>query len=642
MTNTIEKIHAFFDTADTSAEDFANVLQARFKSSPKAMRVFAKHVAAEGWSANALLKFAAADAIYAQAVNCAISSFTAATATPPTVTASIFSSREGMFPTAPDFAPVEYDAPKPLTLDDLGVYEEGGFARATATHTDVGLALTNAQIPYRYYLQAADALQKGLTSRLPQDLERDYFLTGGTGSGKTTDAVRSILQQILAGKSGLYVTCAALVDAGETRASLKFAADKQRRESVQANVAYYRHALRTVDVLVVDELVINNRSAVEHLESLVEVRFQSGKPTLYVSNHAFDKASSLSQKTIDMLGPRVTSRLKAARHIVYGNTDLRAEQKDVNSIIGIDCFNNSSIENNTVCNIDNTTDQTPAQPAHEDFKMPGLILANPEIPHIPTFVARNFVFKSISTQERAALTAKNEKGDLLELPRNGSDFHTNVWSEGDFLQVSGAVCDDGDFRVLIACLQILTNRHANGSSGLSIRTTATEILNILGLTSAGPNRDGIKRSLTRLSSMVVNYRGQDGLKFIGTFVSVFSENWSTKDSFIQISFNSYIVPFYLSKAYSILKSHSYDVSGIEYVIQLFIESHKDKSAKLSNKTLLKMLGKEHLDKQKADKFLERTRSTLKKSKITNMKAEKGVQEFSLKDNVLQDTAEAAF
>lgn len=466
------------------------------------------------------------------------------------------------------------------------VEEEDGFLKiSNYQYYDKLLAerINYSYLPFHYFSQWYKFKQTGeYSSHIPHDwsLEKSIFIYGRPGVGKTLTAIDIAVDFLRKGKGVRYFTCKKLTDYIEENNSLKF----DRHEKARVNQMYKKlqSIISNIDLLIIDEIVSINSGVIEGLEHLLELRYQTGKPTIYISNHSFDKNESLNKRSIEEItSERIASRLKETLQISCKGMDLRGS-------ITSECDT-------------------------EGFRMPNLILANLALPHIPTFAARNMIFKSISTKERAALTERMPDGRIEELPRKSGEYLTSVWEENDSISIQGAVCCDNDAKILIAALQVLAKRHADGANGLSIRLTASEICEIIGAKKSGVNNENIRRALNRLSSMVINYKSPKGFWFIGTFLTVGGANWKTSDSYIDIDFNKRIVPFYLGGAYSVLRKHNYDLSSIEYLLSLFLCTHSDDKAFLHNDTLLRMLGKEGLTKQQKQKFLERTRARLKKA-----------------------------
>ncbi|RYZ90983.1 MAG: ATP-binding protein [Proteobacteria bacterium] len=149
-----------------------------------------------------------------------------------------------------------FSIPENIPNGSLSFYEENGCLAAECTSgkwTKLANNFKAARIPWRYYQQNNEICISSIESKLPLKIESDYFLTGETGSGKSTDAVRSLIGALNSGKTARYISCSDITDILENRASLKF--ERGYKAAVAVNHDNLKREMVDVDVLVIDEIV---------------------------------------------------------------------------------------------------------------------------------------------------------------------------------------------------------------------------------------------------------------------------------------------------------------------------------------------------------------------------------------------------
>lgn len=402
------------------------------------------------------------------------------------------------------------------------------------------------------------------------------FLTGGTGTGKTASACGA-LALLIKSKNGdtdcFQVTCKEIIDTKEISEGKKRSntytehAKRDTRNSIN-KYKYLIERIKSCEFLVLDELGQDRISLNEqsNLFDIIDQRITSCKPTIFISNHAFNKDQSLNKYTIDKyLGERILSRLKFCQHYHFDGQDRRAASSSILII---------------------------TEKEKEEYMLPRPVLnqKNNE-QHIMTWLTRNPAFEVVSTQKRKSLTFIDVKGEKIDMDRPEPIIYENVWAAGDILKIHGPVCDHEDKKLYATLLKELSKQHEAKKFGLVLEISLNSILNAMKFVRSGENVNKVKRQLNRLVRMSMSFKNSQGHRWDGPLLTEILYRGSSSDQKVYISFSHFMVSFYKLSAYTSFDGNiSKKLKGDSSAFYLFYSSHSKYDMCISVEKCKKMLG----------------------------------------------------
>lgn len=411
-------------------------------------------------------------------------------------------------------------------------------------------------------LSAAEGIVNGSTEN------NFFFFYGGTGSGKTHSAAYVLLTYLQAseGKKAFYCNVYQLLDAKRKCRSYDFR-QRDLRTNAEHEYNWYLKRLREADLVVLDELGQEKLKPGEKkpVFDLIDHRYSSNLATILISNHCDNKTLSLEGKLLSgMVGARISSRLKSAKHIYFAEADYRkAEHSEI-------------ITEKDV----------------EGFTVPAKILTHNNDTHqIMTWLARNPAFEVVSTNLRKELTYIDQDGEEKDKDRPVEAFFRDVWVKGDSLQIHGPVCDHEDKKLYAMLLKELSQQHRDGFPGLTINLSMRNMLQMLRLKAAGDPFKKLRRQLNRLSRMSLTFKNSKGNRWDGPLITEVLYTGSSSDQKVRISFSHFMITFYRLHEYTAFSQDKSNVlKGDSSAFYLFYSSHSLAKMNISVDRCKKLLG----------------------------------------------------
>ena len=440
------------------------------------------------------------------------------------------------------------------------------------------------KIPSGYLDASSDKvleIPNEVSSWIDHNFKGSLFLTGLPGRGKTFIGF-FILFSFLKNKKEIpdnpcfYAKCPDIDEAFNYNEKTKFDTKKK-------NFKFERLIKLCVETefLILDEIG-RKKGEPDYLFNIVDHRISCGKPTIFISNHSFNKEQSLNSSTIDKLvGERIFSRLRACQHYHFDGEDRRDASSD---IIGI-------------------TDRE-----KDEYMLPIPVLKqNDDEYHIMTWLTRNPAFEVVSTQKRKSLTYVDSQGVETDMDRPKPILHENVWVAGDILKIHGPICDHEDKKLYASLLKELSKNHTQGKYGLTLETSLNQILMCLGMKSSGYNVKKVKRQLNRLVRMSLSFSSATGPRWDGPLLTEIYFRGSSSDQRVLISFSQFMINFYKLHAYtSFDRNKSNELKGDGSSFYLFYSSHTRHELTISVEKCKKLLGiDKDFDKKEARKRVKK-------------------------------------
>ncbi len=440
-------------------------------------------------------------------------------------------------------------------------------------HESIAYKIARASIPGRY----APLLEEELPGQAVDWLDEfkksgqatSLVLFGPTGTGKTALAAMLAVRFILeTGKSVLFFPVDVIFEWRKRTITADFS-NPQERAHLQQQWDQLSSSLRSVDLLILDDIGRQKPSEANETAytTLIDLRYPSGKPTIYTTNHWTSVNSSLNGKTlVERIGPRAADRMKEATAIEVDGKSRRGEQNITREIIPKD--------------------------VQESFVTEGVTKNETSC---MWWLARNPVFQVVNDHERARLT--NADGEDIDLaPR----VYKGTWHQEDQVTVFGPVLGMDDQLLYLALIEILHDKHREIKRGISLETTIAEIREKLGLKSdSKKTTQRIFRGLGRLTRATVAYKGHDKRGWVGGLVDNFAHDGKTKDHRVFVNMNPYMIRFYDSPSFSKLRLDALrEMSDWGKVFYLFVESHVDDKKHFPVETLAKIAGKSDTDRKR--------------------------------------------
>ena len=236
--------------------------------------------------------------------------------------------------------------------------------------------------------------------------------------------------------------------------------------------------------------------------------------------------------------------------------------------------------------------------------------------HIMNWITRNCVFENISSQRRAKLTKVANDGTVLDKDREEPSVYRDVWADGDMIVVSGPVCDYEDMKLYNILVKNLTDFHRNGFRGLEIEVSQTSLLKSSGRVNSGKNGITIKRQLSRLSGMVIDFRNLRGHRWKGPLLAYVAVKGRGRGCKIRIGFNEFMVAFYKIQEYTFLqRSVTETLKGRSLAFYIFYASQNLVQMKVSASTFLSLLGIGPCEKKEARRIIKKSLEELVKAGV---------------------------
>lgn len=421
------------------------------------------------------------------------------------------------------------------------------------------------------YLEASGnnvlGIPREITTWISQGFNESLLLTGLPGRGKTFIGFYILFSFLKKSEKipknpCFYAQCSDIDEAFVYNQKTKF-------DSTKKNFRLERlisQCLET-ELLILDE-VGRKKGEPDYLFNIVDQRIGRGKPTIFLSNHAFEAKRSLNKKTLlDLTGERISSRLSTSTHIHLSGIDRR-------KII-----------------------ETVSEEEAMNWKFPERILyeVSSENPvenyrnHLLDWMARHPVFEPIDAKKRKKYTAKgfDQAGNEIEydVPRKEVKTVDCPWHKDGLMMIQGPYCGYDDAVLYQSLLNMLAEQHVAGNKGIILKTSLYMILKNLGLSDKYHNYRSLERKIHRLININITYYRGGRLCWSNGLLSSFNTQAR------EIAFNKCMIPFYnAGDTYSFQKSFqgkkksketvengekTKSLSGYAALLYYFLASHKN-------------------------------------------------------------------
>lgn len=377
-------------------------------------------------------------------------------------------------------------------------------------------------------------------------------LCGAVGNGKTHLASDCIKHYIRAtGWQARYLTASELV---ETKKHAIVYGDRQHRDD-RSQVDYFKRVMNYGGLVVVDEIRASlTKTEGGYLEGFIDKRYQSGLPTVFISNHTFNKKTSYEGVTIrQILGERIADRMRASLYHEFNGPSRRGVRSP-------DSYTKE--EMNSFC-------------------LPKSVLAQRDGElQILNWMTRNPIFETIRRDHREVAVDKDGKpmltdGVPVDVSRKSPKEYKDVWQKGDQLILWGPVLDASDAKTYLVCLDLLKQQHSDGRLGLSLIVNSHDLVSALSKrTNSSDNWEATHRSLTRITLATISYVDDLGRQWTGPLLD-FSYNPNVAAGRYKINFNQSMIEFYKTYEYARIHRKLFDAKiGTDGVrMQMFLRSH---------------------------------------------------------------------
>lgn len=416
-----------------------------------------------------------------------------------------------------------------------------------------------------------------------KSIRRSIVLQGKVGAGKTHTGV-AVAKEFLKRTDNSVLYCSSREFFEKARASDRapFALPKALVEK-DDQLEWIKGLLKEVDVLVFDEVGLQRakdtklETLIERYEDIIDARYSSGKPTIYITNHTRDQNTSINGKTIDQqIGERAADRLRESVTVDFFGKSCRSGR-----------------------------DLVSAKKDYSDFKSP---YPGKDLTSALDIITRLPIFQMVSDQERKLLTKVTESGEIIERDRSDPDVFEGTWEHGSMVVLSGPKCGVDDGIVFLACIQLYSDWSNKGGRGLCFETTLTELCDKLRIQRSGQNRMAIKRALARLMLVRVQFRDGHGRFWGGGMIDSVSFEGAGRGARVVIRFNADMVPFYDAGAYSRIDlAPLMDLNSYGQKMQLFLLSHRDDVKEISIQKWQEIMGQNAVS---AKDFRRRVRDSI--------------------------------
>ena len=387
------------------------------------------------------------------------------------------------------------------------------------------------------------------------------FLCGNVGTGKThlaNDCLKRFI--IKTGNEAYYTTATFVVEIKANAVASNFSRARNYEPEEIGRLKHLERISKHAGMIIIDEIRESlNKTGVCFLEELIDKRYASGLPTVFISNHTFDAETSYKRLTIQkVLGDRNGDRLRNA--IVcefngHSKRGLRHPDTITEEERGEFCF-------------------PPSVLALEDNKR-----------QILNLMTRNQIFEPIHRANRSIATDAEgnpvtSAGVAVDVERKNSKTRDGAWQKGDKLVLKGPVLCRYDARTYVTCLHLLKQQHRKKKYGLDIRIAPTHLMRALELNQSSlTSREALHRSLRRITAANFEYRDSRGREWTGPLFYFRYEPNNHEGAYL-IHFNKSMLVFYESCEYTVLPKKIFDIKAIGTEglrMQMFLRSHAVKT-----------------------------------------------------------------
>lgn len=375
-------------------------------------------------------------------------------------------------------------------------------------------------------------------------LRKNLFLYGPPGVGKSYAAISAISAFLNQSRNVFYLDVTSYINDIRRRHQTHFD-DHVRRETVGRLDEIHRR-LRYFDLVVLDNIGRSNvvtEFIIDQYADLISRRFESGKPTLFLSNHGPHSSGSFNKKSLaDKIG-------EISAHKIFNAVNLELK-----------------------CRLDQYPKPDTVDFDIIHFKARSMSKSESTLLHV---WARLGLFRLISHQERSRLTRSSViyPKEVVEVPQ-AREF---VGWGGYHVIQTGAVVDQYDCAVLVAVLKLYHQRGRNGVVAFSLAELGEE----LSIKSAGSGsiHKSLKRSLNRLveSKVRIKKMDQGQLTWAGGFIDSLSRDGDNLRARTVVRLNDFIVSHYRDNLFSYLHLPSLLALNSFYAQGIFrcLASHRD-------------------------------------------------------------------
>lgn len=398
--------------------------------------------------------------------------------------------------------------------------------------------------------------------------DKSLLITGMTGLGKTLLSKIWMIQYLKDKKERINnLTCfttttSEILQTYEFYNSTRntFFSNPQENSDKYSNKKNWEELKKNckdAEFLIIDELGLSKKEQ-EPLFEIIEQRENSNKITFYISNHDFEKESSLNKKSLlSILGVRIESRLRKASYIRFTGKDKRKDKITFS-------LNKEDV----------VSWKTPETIMYslEDYKT-----------HLMNWQVNNPIFENIGAKKRNEMT-------LIEYDKEGNKVYVDkdretpkivkgLWSPSDLISITGPVPDLDDAFLYQILLNMLALQHKNGRSGIRLYyenniDILKEFYNRKGnnkeIPLGGDVYKNFYRRLSRLRRVDITYHKKGILRWSRGLINDFD----TEECWIE--FNQYMIPFYNEGSFTIYnRKRLENITGYAALIFYFLDSHKN-------------------------------------------------------------------
>ncbi len=387
------------------------------------------------------------------------------------------------------------------------------------------------------------------------------FLCGKLGTGKTHMASDCIKHFIMAtGLSSRYFTASALV---EIKKDSVIYGSRHARED-KDRVDYFKRAMHSAGLMVVDEIRESlSRTEAGYLEEFIDMRYNTGLPTIYISNHTFQARTSYKRITLQrVLGERIADRMRASLCHEFTAPSKRGVRMP---------------------------DSYTAEEVNSFCLPKSVLVQKKDERQILNWMTRNPIFEPIRRNQREVVRDERglpvlHEGVPVDVSRKNPKIVKSVWQKGDQIIVTGPVLGADDAETYLVCLELLKKQHQAGNLGLSVRVTPRFLMCALDRKSNNSaNKNSLHRSLRRISSATIDYADNLGREWVGPLF-YFNYQPNTDGGSYLIHFNKSMINFYSTSEYTKLHKKLFDAKiGTDGLrMQMFLRSHNSKLFDMMN------------------------------------------------------------
>jgi DNA replication protein DnaC len=375
---------------------------------------------------------------------------------------------------------------------------------------------------------------------------RDLFLYGPPGTGKSVLAVAILAEFLKVPRTVFYLDAVSFVR--DVRKCHNSRHVNKIGEGIAATINEIQRRLRHFEIVVIDNLGRGSsitEFTLDTYSELVERRHETGKLTIWISNHGPTAVESLDGKTLSAkIGEIAATKVLSAICIdIPGRSDKAPKAENVDfSIVNFRARSNKMSDDEST------------------------------LLHL---WSRLGLFRLISHQERSKLTRPSaiDPKDVVELHVAREFF---AWG-GYHVMQNGPACDFYDCAVLVAVLKLYHHRGKGGIVAFSLAELAAALE--IKSSGAGSVHKSLKRSLNRLVEATLRIKAphQGKLMWAGGFIDSLARDGDDLRAKVVVRLNEFIVGHYRDNAFSYLQLPSLVGLRSFYAqgIYRFLSSHRD-------------------------------------------------------------------